>query len=103
MKEEFECHITIALPESEQIHYKVEAMKLRVEAVKWSFSCIEGDPQLGQRTFCYATAYYADADTAIEMTNAVATVLSGKGLNVVRRKVEHVIYDSRREDAKHDN
>lgn len=94
---EFECHITIAIPEEQQSHWIIEGLKVRVEAVKWSFSCIEGDPQLGERTHCYATNYYPDQDTAIEMTKAVAGVLRDKGMNVVRTKVEHVVYDSRLE------
>jgi hypothetical protein len=93
----YECHITIAIPEDQQNHWMIEALKIRIESVKWSFSCIEGDPQLGERTHCYATNYYQDQDTAIEMTKAVASVLAGKGMNVVRTKVGHIVFDTRSE------
>ncbi len=93
----FECHITIEIPADQQQHWIIEGLKARVEAVGWSWSCIDGDPQLGERRRGYATHYYPDQDTAIEMTKAVGGVLAGKGMNVVRMKVEEVIYDSRSE------
>jgi hypothetical protein len=92
---DYECHVTIKLPK-EQPTWFIAGIRERVEALQWSFSCIQGDPELGDSTFAYATNHYPDADIAIRMCDAVAKVLVGLGMEVVRRKVEHVIYDSRR-------
>lgn len=93
---DYECHITIALPKDAQL-WLIQGVKVRVEAIKWHFSCIHGDPQLGDKIFCYATEHYVDEEIATQMVIRVAEVLKLKGCDVVRTKVEKVVFDSRRQ------
>jgi len=85
----FECHITINhdRPSSE--------IKRIVESFEWKFSCIEGDADLGNAMFCYATRWYEDRIFAIAMTHMFKDKFVGEGLSVVRVKVEEVLHDSR--------
>jgi hypothetical protein len=87
----YECHITI----EPVIPMTLEGIKIRVEEVKWFFSCIHADPMLGQKTLCYATNHFSNESSAILMTQRVSEVLNELGCYVVRAKVEHVIFDTR--------
>lgn len=88
-KKNFECHITI-VPD----RLKTTIREI-VEARGWKFSCIEGDPDLGNSTFCYATRWFDEADHAVTMVHMFKDQFIKEGLSVVRVKVEHIINDSR--------
>lgn len=87
---DFECHITIDSPEPDDV-------QTWVELIHWRFSKIDGDPQLGTGVRCYATQLYHNQEVAVTFTNGAAEFLESKGLQVVRRKVEHVVYDTKEE------
>jgi hypothetical protein len=67
----------------------------KTEELGWAFSCITGDAQLGNETFCYATGHFNDTRKAIEDTKIMTEVFIMMGFEVLRRKVEHIIYDER--------
>lgn len=89
----YECHITMkGDPE------KIEAA---VKDSDWIFSKIDGDPVLGEGVKCYATKMFSEArhsaDEVIAITNALALRLRTQfRLNVLRAKVELVIYDTKK-------
>ncbi len=91
MRKYYECHITL-------LGDKV-LLKKEVEALKWIFSCIDGDIVLGEGVKCYATMHYSfqrhTEDDVINYTNAIAAKLFKKGINPLRRKVELVLYDTK--------
>lgn len=91
--EDYECHITIDSTEPDDV-------QTWVELIHWRFSRIEGDPQLGKGTRCYATQLYHQREVAIKFTDAAAYFLRSKGFHVLRCKVEHVIYDVHEEFTK---
>lgn len=90
MKEYYECHVTM-LGDPDKIRPEVEANK-------WKFSAIDGDPVLGEGIKCYATRMFnirMEESVVLRHLMNVAEYLSGRGCKVLRRKVERVIYDDR--------
>jgi len=87
----FECHITIV----DDRAMALATVKRIVEDQKWKFSCITGDPDLGNTTFCYATRWFDEEQHAVTMTHMFKDRFVKEGLSVVRLKVEKVVHDSR--------
>lgn len=87
----WECHITLGL-------HPVSSKDL-VEALGWKFSCIDGDPQLGSGAREYATrnaSSVSDFETVKTHMNYTADVLKRTGgFNVIRQKIELVMYDTK--------
>jgi len=89
-KRYFECHVTM--------NGDPTMIKPIVETSKWTFSAIDGDPDLGNGVKCYATKQYNERSglpAAIGAVSVIAEVLQKAGVNVVREKVEMVVYDRR--------
>lgn len=86
-KPEFECHVTFPAADAEG----VEALDLP----GWSFSKIDGDPEMGKGVLCYLTAHYHTQDIALLAMGIVCGRAEIAGLHPMRAKVEHVIYDRR--------
>lgn len=86
----FECHVTMTGPP--------EHIRPLVEKLKWKFSVIDGDVVLGAGSKCYATRLFNSRLTAqgvkAELLR-VAQILSDNNCNVIRRKVELVLFDDR--------
>ncbi len=75
-----------------------ETIKPLVERFGWKFSCINGDPVLGDGVKCYATMLYAKSkgeDWVKGRLLYIALKMKNEGVKVLRRKVELVIYDDR--------
>lgn len=86
----YECHVTMT--------GTPEHIRPLVEMLKWKFSMIDGDILLGDGTKCYATRLFNKRITqagAIVAVRKAAKFLSKAGCNVVRRKVELVLFDDR--------
>jgi hypothetical protein len=86
----YECHITLGL-------HPISAQPL-IEALGWKYSCIEGDPVLGTGYHEYATRHASTRvgeSRIIAEMSYIAGVLAHAGFNVVRQKVELVIYDTK--------
>jgi hypothetical protein len=84
----FEAHITTNLP---------DAIKVREvgEAAGWKFSQIHGCPIMGDKTYCYLTAYDVDIQSLHSNLMAVVMMLSGFGIVVERAKIERIIFDTK--------
>lgn len=91
MTEYYECHITM--------RGKREDISPVVESEEWKFSCIDGDPVLGKEIFCYATRHYSAVRVPLEEVvmhmNIAALVFHKVGIEIVRQKVELVVYDTK--------
>ncbi len=86
----YECHVTLL--------GDPHAIRPYVEAMKWKFSCIDGDPVLGDGIKCYATRHFhagLGQDHVLAQLLDTAASLAELGLSVLRRKVELVLYDDR--------
>jgi hypothetical protein len=94
----YECHITIkALPEAKDF------VQSSVEKLKWKFSCIDGDPVLGAGMKMYATKQMKGTErqtVVLEDLEDTADALRHWDIDVVREKIERVIYDSRSSKVK---
>lgn len=90
----YECHITMA-PSKGHVR---DAVRYIVEALGWKFSSIEGDIVLGDGIKWYATKHFNSRklgnDEVITQLHLTANYLKHT-IEVVRRKVELVIYDDR--------
>lgn len=91
----WECHITCDAESvnTERARYAIENL------LKWKFSKIDGDPELGKGVKIYATMHYSTSRfTAFEVqkkVQAASARLGNAGLFVLREKIEAVIYDKR--------
>jgi len=95
VKPYYECHITML---GDPV-----ALKKLVLANSWKFSAIDGDPVMGEGVKCYATMFFnirrplraVKADL-----NYVADCLREGGAEILRKKVEQVVYDDRMRPVK---
>lgn len=90
----YECHVTLLAGSS--------AGRNRLEEITkkegWKFSAIDGDINLGPGTKFYATRQFnarLEEGEVIGYLNNMADVLEKWGAEILRRKVERVIYDDR--------
>lgn len=87
----YECHITLALTPKD--------MRQAVESFNgWSYSAINGDPDLGDTLLCYATRRASagcDLMKVVEVMGQVAAGLELCGGVVLRQKVELVVFDTK--------
>lgn len=89
-KQYYECHITC---EGDKL-----ATALAIDKIGWTFSCIDGDPDLGSGTKCYATKQFNarhEDDGVIGQLTTAAIQLRKLGVKVLREKVELVLFDKR--------
>lgn len=90
MKKYFEAHVTML--------GDAAVIRPLVEELKWKFSAIDGDINLGDGIKCYATRQFnlkIGEDKALNILHDTANNLTSKNINVIRRKIEIVIYDDR--------
>lgn len=69
-----------------------------VNATRWKFSAIDGDPVLGKGVLCYATSHFKGSLETVDVVVAMGIVADGlrsKGVEVVRQKVERVVFDTK--------
>lgn len=69
----------------------------------WKFSAIDGDINLGVGIKCYATRQFnlrVGEDTAIKLLHETANQLYKLGAEILRRKIELVIFDDRSKEVK---
>lgn len=94
----YECHITM----------DADAAKIRplVEQIGWKFSSISGDAVFGDTVKCYATRHFhSRLKTRAVMANldVAAEYLALSGANVLRRKIELVLFDDKSSKVKLDD
>lgn len=91
IKQYYECHVTM-LGNKEDI-------QPHVLKKKWKFSAIDGDPTLGNGIKCYATRHFnakLEPEVILNKLMNVADYLeTQEKIEVIRRKIELVIYDDR--------
>lgn len=93
MKPDYECHITVEADES-----LTNFLEMEGRTTGWKTSFIAGDPDLGQGNRFFFTKHYSSLEDAKGGTERLARDLArneGVGLKVVRKKIEHVLMDSR--------
>ena len=95
MKKYYECHVTLI--------GDANSIKPVVEELGWIFSSIQNDICLGEGIKCYATKHFScskfSQDEVIEKVLATAENLRILDHDVIRSKVELVVYDSRSADC----
>lgn len=64
----------------------------------WHYSCIAGDPVLGDTRFAYATTHIkgsVDLERVKDSLIRASSLLTKDGWQVVREKIELVVYDTK--------
>jgi hypothetical protein len=102
MKPYYECHITFMMPGG---CAAPDTIRYLEKNTGWRFSQIDGDPVLGPGSKCYLTKHYpastntshatAEADRAVQLMEKVARFVSSAELQVLRQKVELVLFDTK--------
>lgn len=97
MKPYYECHITFLMPGRQADYLEAHT--------DWKFSRIDGDPVMGAGLKCYLTKHFpasahtshttAEADKVVVKMGEVANFLKLSGIEVIRQKVELVIFDTK--------
>lgn len=85
----FECHITLNLADANVGNFVAE----QVEG--WHTSQSERDPVLGKDSYFYLTAHDTDYVRMYERMKYVAKRVEGYQTEVVRQKIELIMYDTR--------
>lgn len=96
MKQYYECHITLAIDSMDYVAGKDE--EKAVEETGWTYSKIDGDPDLGGGVKGYATRQFninKPLQEVLDELDAISRKLQHSGVKVIREKVEQVIYDRR--------
>jgi hypothetical protein len=91
MKQYYECHVTLTGMAS------VWAEKW-IKDAGWTYSRIDGDPDLGAGVKQYATKHFnvrKSQEKIIDEMRRLALSLTLRGCEVLREKIELVIYDRR--------
>jgi len=84
----YECHITMTGVTS--------LVKKAVEELGWKYSAIDGDIILGEGVKQYPTMHYNkkfEQDVVVGFVQSAAHFLRQYDINVLREKVELVVYD----------
>jgi len=83
----YECHLTFDAEQASLVEASCP--------YGWTFSRIEGDPALGQRLYCYWTAWHGSHGVISDEMAVAISLAKRNGLPLVRAKIEHIIYDQR--------
>tara|TARA_R110002096_G_scaffold192856_3_gene374602 strand:- start:312 stop:614 length:303 start_codon:yes stop_codon:yes gene_type:complete len=92
MKQYYECHVTFMASVED------DSCRMGPALMGWKFSQIDGDPVLGAGVKSYFTRQFKESiplDSVRAEVDQVAEVLIVEGYEVLRRKVELVVYDSK--------
>lgn len=90
----YECHVTLV----EYYAARLSELQYAIESRKWKFSVIDGDILLGAGRKCYATRLFNIRKGVQQVQSElfqIANELETMGFTVLRRKIEHVIFDDR--------
>lgn len=88
----YECHITLEPPAQPGLRQTAEDLaKLR----RFKTSELVGDEVMGDAKLLYCTSHSATYDMLFRRMCQLNDDLVRAGLKVLRRKIEHVVFDSR--------
>jgi hypothetical protein len=88
----YEVHITVPAAFDE------ETISGIAESYYWKFSKIAGDPVLGDAIYFYLTRHRDQYLPARADMAHMAETLAAHGIDVLRAKIEHVIFDTKAGD-----
>lgn len=95
----YECHMTfepdkVAAATKTLTHEILEDIGVEYH---FTFSEIEGDEQMGPGTKWYLTRSKTDGASLANDMNALTIALGSAGIPILRRKIEHIVFDERRD------
>ena len=87
----YECHITVEATQGEH-----ETLNKIAEDFQWKTSHIQNDPLLGKKPYFYFTCHHMDYNSIFGKMVALRSTLFVFGKQVVREKIEHIVYDTKK-------
>lgn len=94
MTGKFEAHITLPREQGRDAA-KVALYYYAYGGPNWQSSNFDADPVMGDKPYSYLTAYYTDEKVLLERVRGMEEILKGNGIEVLRSKVERIIYDTK--------
>lgn len=91
----YEIHITASTKDG-------ETATIVAKQLGWKTSEIARDPLLGEDTFFYLTTHRSHVETSMADMNLCAKILEANGVKVLRMKIEHVIFDTKKKLIKNE-
>lgn len=91
----YECHITLEIPANLRDTFK---QTLKDHFSDWHYSAIDGDQTIGAGVKVYASRHYPankNIDNIFMDMQTVGLKLSSLGYNVIRKKIEIIVYDTK--------
>ncbi len=86
----FESHLTAHINNADVVEKFCKDSLITLK-----FSKIEGDALLGDKPYCYITAYHTDADRLLLIMDTARQELNKLGVETLRIKIEEIIYDTK--------
>jgi hypothetical protein len=86
----FEAHITFDRAKSKLVQGLADDT-----GGKWKVSAFDADPIMGDKPYCYLTAYDKDEIMLLDRMSQVAGLAEVRGIPVLRQKIERIIYDTK--------
>jgi hypothetical protein len=96
----YECHLTFDAFTQGRISEwdrRCEQIDEIGQKYHFRFSKIEGDEQMGPGVRWYLTRSLKDGPTLTNDMNALTYALTQAGVPILRRKIEHIVFDERRD------
>lgn len=87
----YEIHITLPW-----LYDSRDQLEVLAAAHDWHFSCIEGDPDLGNGNKYYFTRHEATEAEAHAELNSMVGQLMHYNYEPIRQKIEHIIFDTKK-------
>jgi len=84
----FECHITVHAISADRAQQVADDLR-------WKTSEIARDPLLGDATYFYLTRHDSRYEDLIEHMHGTCDALLALGIEVVRKKIELIMYDNK--------
>lgn len=91
----YEAHITLDKIHAPSLKEDNTAIRSLHELKGWQYSAIDDDPLMGQKPYCYLTAYDPDPVNLLKRLEDACFVLLAMCVDPLRGKIERIIYDSK--------
>lgn len=88
----YEAHMTFDKKHADDLKHLAETDS---DFSGWQYSAIDDDPIMGQKPYCYLTAYNSEAKKLLDFMHDIKRILNWEGIETLRLKVERIIYDSK--------
>lgn len=91
----YEAHITFDKVHEKALKDPTAVLREDFRLSGWQYSAIDDDPIMGQKPYCYLTAYDPDPQNLKRRMLEVSEAVIDHGIHGLRFKIERIVYDSK--------